>query len=368
MTKVTIKCGKKKHKNIEINPTDSFDDIQAIIFSLTGITVGRQKIIISGKKLETDNDVKQLIKNKTLITVMGSNANNKTHSSSNVKVIVDEQKYDELYKLSLGLNNLGNTCYLNAVLQCIKSVTELKQFLKTFFINNQHSICMASKLGKLLIELDSKNLDIDAITPYEFVQYFRITFPRFAARNQHMQYEQQDADEAFTEIISALRHDNNISIINELFEGEFQTTTVCIESNEEQKTILNEKFIKLQCFIDKNVNYITDGIQKGFVENIEKRSDKLGRNAQWKKTRVISKLPKYISVQLVRFYWKQNTQKNAKILRRVSFPEVLDVYDFCNDELKQSIERFRMIEIEKETNKIDSTDELLSGYYELCGI
>eukprot|EP01084_Bolivina_argentea_P093444 168056_1 len=247
MTKVTIKCGKKKHKNIEINPTDSFDDIQAIIFSLTGITVGRQKIIISGKKLETDNDVKQLIKNKTLITVMGSNANNKTHSSSNVKVIVDEQKYDELYKLSLGLNNLGNTCYLNSCIQCIKSVDELKDNLKNKIhtTNTNDNNNMVNKLGQLMIKLDTNS---DAVIPQEFVQYFRGAFPRFASRNEHGIWEQQDADEAYTEILSSLRQNNTFineekeNIINNLFQGEFETKMICIESQQESEINLIEQF------------------------------------------------------------------------------------------------------------------------------
>mmetsp|Transcript_57324 Transcript_57324/g.51611 ORF Transcript_57324/g.51611 Transcript_57324/m.51611 type:complete len:241 (-) Transcript_57324:90-812(-) len=171
-----------------------------------------------------------------------------------------------------------------------------------------------------------------------------------------------------------------------------------------------------------DTRHINDGIKKGFTENVEKRSNKLERNAIWTKTRAISKLPKYIPVQLVRFFWKQKTQKNAKILRKVIFPEKLDVYDFCNEKLKKSIEKYRKLKLEKEdkerekkqavnkesddkdknnnnddSNKmdvdnndndkdndkeeekkqddnndndieIDDKMELFSGYYELCGI
>ena len=403
--RVTIKCGKKKHKNVEIKSIDTFDDIQGIIFSLTQITPERQKIIIVGKKLENDDDVKKLIKKGVLITVMGSNAKKKNIDNDNndnkinvkfVENMTDAEKQNVFAELPPGLYNLGNTCYLNSCIQCIKSVNELKDYLKKYSLNNLQTTSMATKLGKLMTKLDSQS---DAVMPQEFVQYFRRTFPRFASRNEHGIWEQQDADEAYTEILSALRQDNQLTeenkeenIINKLFCGEFESKTICTETEDEPELNITEKFIKLQCFIDNNTRHINDGIKKGFTEDVEKRSDKLERNAIWKKTKLISKLPKYIPVQLVRFFWKQKTQKNAKILRKVIFPEKLDVYDFCNDKLKQSIEKYRKLKLEKEKEKDDKDnnnnnneqkmdvdnednednedkiDLLLTGYYELCGI
>merc|ERR1712244_56887 len=142
--------------------------------------------------------------------------------------------------------------------------------------------------------------------------------------------------------------EQKVNVIDNLFEGQFETKTVCTESEEEPELKVTEKFIKLQCFIDSDSRHINDGIKKGFLENVEKNSSKLGRNAIWTKTKAISALPKYIPVQLVRFFWKQKTQKNAKILRKVIFPQKLDVYDFCNDALKETIEKYRKLKLEKE--------------------
>jgi ubiquitin carboxyl-terminal hydrolase 14 len=37
---------------------------------------------------------------------------------------------------------------------------------------------------------------------------------------------------------------------------------------------------------------------------VEKYSDVLGRNAVWTKTQRIKKLPRYLCVQFMRFFWK----------------------------------------------------------------
>merc|ERR1712228_1001779 len=358
-----------------------------------------------------------MIKNKAFITVMGSNANKSITSLSDATSIKFVEEMSEAKKqkafaaLPPGLHNLGNTCYLNACIQSVKSVNELREYLKTYASNHADTNSVAAKLGHLMTKLDSNS---DAVIPQQFVQYFRDAFPRFASRNEQGHWEQQDADEAYTEIISALRQDNAFSIdeneekmnvIDSLFEGQFETKTICTESEEEPESKVTEKFIKLQCFIDINSRHINDGIKKGFTENVEKNSNKLGRNAIWTKTKSISVLPKYISVQLVRFFWKQKTQKNAKILRKIIFPiQKLDVYDFCNKDLKASIEKYRKLKLEKEDKErekkqsvassddkekeqkddkqqqmdvdVDASNEeqkideknLETGYYELCGI
>ena len=78
-----------------------------------------------------------------------------------------------------------------------------------------------------------------------------------------------------------------------------------------------------------------DGILAALSEKIEKRSEILDRNAGWTKTSRVSRLPKYLVVHFVRFYWKRDTNKKAKILRKVKFPMELDATEFCTDELKK---------------------------------
>ena len=52
----------------------------------------------------------------------------------------------------------------------------------------------------------------------------------------------------------------------------------------------------------------------------------------------------------MRFYWKQEsasagtTAQKAKILKNVAFPKVLDIWEFCTDELKASLDQGRQFE------------------------
>jgi len=70
----------------------------------------------------------------------------------------------------------------------------------------------------------------------------------------------------------------------------------------------------------------------------------------FKKTSRVSKLPGYLCVQFVRFYWKKESNVGgtkagkAKILRSVAYPRVFDIYNFCSDELKKSLDLGREFE------------------------
>lgn len=52
---------------------------------------------------------------------------------------------------------------------------------------------------------------------------------------------------------------------------------------------------------------------------LEKMSATLNRNAVYTKASRISRLPAYLAVQYVRFYWKASAKTNAKVLRVLLF-------------------------------------------------
>ena len=111
--------------------------------------------------------------------------------------------------------------------------------------------------------------------------------------------------------------------------------------------------MKLRCEIhreEKPINTLSEGVEATMVGQIEKNSELLQRNAIWMKKSCINSAPRYLCINFIRFYWKGaaelsgNEAGKAKILRKVMFPKVFDIYDFCTDELKQSLKEGRELE------------------------
>jgi ubiquitin carboxyl-terminal hydrolase 14 len=55
----------------------------------------------------------------------------------------------------------------------------------------------------------------------------------------------------------------------------------------------------------------------------------------------ISRLPAYLTIQFVRFYYKEKESINAKILKDVKFPFYFDAFELCSSELQQKLTPMR---------------------------
>ena len=77
-----------------------------------------------------------------------------------------------------------------------------------------------------------------------------------------------------------------------------------------------------------SINHLSEGLKLGLEGTVEKNSSVLDRNALWTKQQRISKLPRYLCIQFMRFFWKPTPESRdhagvkCKILRPVSFAEV----------------------------------------------
>jgi ubiquitin carboxyl-terminal hydrolase 14 len=208
--------------------------------------------------------------------------------------------------------------------------------------------------------------------PLMFLNALRTAFPQFAQKTKDGHgYAQQDAEEAWSQIVSQLRQklkfkdgssaDNNqdISFIDKYMAGKFESVMECDEpaakESGEEAVHSEDTFFKLNCHINAETNHLRDGLIAGLKEQIEKRSEVLGRDAMYTKSSNIARLPKYLPVHFVRFDWRRTTNKKAKIMRKVTFPQELDAIEFCTEELKKLLipVRDKIREIRKEEEDVD---------------
>lgn len=106
----------------------------------------------------------------------------------------------------------------------------------------------------------------------------------------------------------------------------------CDEAPEEPPSITHENILKIECNINISTNYMLTGIMnvriylliynythtitpsQALDQKVEKRSPSLGREAVYSQKSRITRLPGYLIVHMVRFAWRQDIQKKAKIM------------------------------------------------------
>lgn len=156
-------------------------------------------------------------------------------------------------------------------------------------------------------------------------QALRNAYPQFA-ENENGRYMQQDAEECFTQLLSSLRNrlrdpaaSNNT--IDNIFGIDFDVEYRCEHPDavQEEHEFTRESNLKLRCSVSPEISTLLAGLKLGMVEEVEKNSPSLGGAlAPYRKVQTIRRLPPYLTVQFMRFAWRADTQKRAKVLRVAS--------------------------------------------------
>ncbi|KAI4099212.1 MAG: hypothetical protein L6R37_006072 [Teloschistes peruensis] len=367
-----------KRYEVELDPSSTGETFKFQLYSLTGVEPDRQKILVKGGQLKDDTDLSTLgAKPGQIFMMMGTASTVSTNlerPKEQMKFMEDMTEAEAAKSegaMPAGLQNLGNTCYLNSTLQTLRCVPELQSALQKysgsssstgpdlsqFTFGGTSSLDLTASLRDLYKQMSETQ---QGFPPFAFLNALRSVFPQFAQKSKTGHgYAQQDAEEAWSQILSQVRpklkiQENtpkgeesaaqeaaDISFIDKYLAGRFESILECDEAEAkeggEESVKGEDVFLKLDCHINKDTNHLRDGILAGLEEKIEKKSSVLDRDAMYTKKSRIARLPKYLTVHFVRFFWKREVQKKAKIMRKVSFPQELDVVEFCTETLRKQL-------------------------------
>ncbi|GAA6071738.1 ubiquitin carboxyl-terminal hydrolase 14, partial [Tachysurus ichikawai] len=210
MNMLNVKWGKEKFEAVELNTEEPPMVFKAQLFALTGVQPDRQKVMIKGGTLKDEEWGNIKIKNGMTFLMMGS-ADTLPEEPAVRPMFVEDMTEEQLasaMELPCGLTNLGNTCYLNATVQCLRSVPELRTSLKKYSgaLRSSGANAPSQYITAALRDLyESMDKTSSSIPPIILLQFLHMAFPQFAEKDDQGQYLQQDANECWVQLMRVLQ-------------------------------------------------------------------------------------------------------------------------------------------------------------------
>lgn len=287
---VSVKWNKEKF-DLEANLAEPPLVFKSQLFALTGVQPDRQKVMLKGKTLGDDSWDGFPMKNGSQLMMMGSGEAIPTASKAKPMFVEDMTGAQFLRALEMppGLKNLGNTCYMNATLQCLRVVPELRNALKSFHGQISQAnlqVCRIFKFKNFFLILRFLNFQVDPsqsltaavknlftmmdeskqaeVVPMIMLTVLHSAFPRFAEKGEHGEQMQQDANEFWVELVRCLQSKLNVSgksLITQYFGIKFDVTFKCKESEEEPPTKTTDEELQFPCFLSQDVKYMQSGLR-----------------------------------------------------------------------------------------------------------
>eukprot|EP00542_Grammatophora_oceanica_P011263 CAMPEP_0194032660 /NCGR_PEP_ID=MMETSP0009_2-20130614/5551_1 /TAXON_ID=210454 /ORGANISM="Grammatophora oceanica, Strain CCMP 410" /LENGTH=556 /DNA_ID=CAMNT_0038673169 /DNA_START=19 /DNA_END=1689 /DNA_ORIENTATION=+ len=410
---LTIKWGKESFK-LKWVVDSGVKGLKTELEEQTGVPNDRMKLMAKSKglwkgvlkddcDLSTIDFAAALTKNKGVLNLLLMGSATKLAAPKVKTVFLEDLPPEEIAKVKepSGLTNLGNTCYLNSVVQCLRAIKPLRQGLSGYTPSSSstssHSLTGQANtmfLGALRDTFASLDRTAEAVSPMQLVQATRSAFPQFAQPGPQGQPMQQDAEEFYSGLLTIASSEttgtNTIqrglgskvsadelkgadNLVDAVFGLKMEETLTCdeLEASAEVTEPPVKSFDlqrKLVCNIQGgsdgnsskvNVSHVAEGIQLSLEGKLEKRSEVLGRDAMWTRRQRIARLPPVLVVQFGRFYWKETPDSQdhsgvkCKVMKPVAFNGILDVYDFCSEDVQKVLKKARDKALKEDEERIN---------------
>ncbi|CAC9517264.1 ubiquitin carboxyl-terminal hydrolase [Leishmania donovani] len=388
MAEIKVKWG-KENLTMEVDLGSTVGAFKEALKAKTGVPVEKQKLMGLKPSMNKDDATLSAAGLVTGKTVMLIGSAESTAAVPTVQAAVVEANetggYTATATTSNGLKNIANTCYLNSALQMMRSIPEIREVLEAYRGDN----ALLQQLAAVLQLLESTK---DAVMPLQFWTTLVQTNPTFGERNEHGGFMQQDSQEVLNMLLQAVN-----SVLPEkyahLFEGKLHQTLTCVDDPADKGKESDVPFTMLSCNITGEVQTLEAGLEHAFDERFTAPCEALQKDvAQFTRVSKLTEAPEYVFVHMVRFSWRGDIQKKAKILKPITFPFILDTTIISTEALKaaqkpvregirerrdKELERRRRPRTEEKPSPVDKPQEEEkvplalkneSGYYDLCGV
>ncbi|CAF4502023.1 unnamed protein product [Rotaria sp. Silwood1] len=156
-----------------------------------------------------------------------------------------------------GLVNLGSTCFMNSIFQCLNSIPQF--IVKIAELNDEVNAPIISEYKKLVKKMWSGKYT--AVDPSLLLNNIQDNLPHYA------NYRQQDAQEFMNHFLNLIHDEFSMktTLITELFYGQLQSTVKCLGCRQTEITKEPFSFLPLSIsnYNQKSVLYVkVDGEQR----------------------------------------------------------------------------------------------------------
>ncbi|TIB74037.1 cysteine proteinase [Wallemia mellicola] len=223
-----------------------------------------------------------------------------------------------------GMDNLGNSCYCNSVLQSLYFCRPLRELVLALPSDVDKS--MYTVLRGLFQDISTQPKRTGVIQTKSFVEKLRQENELFRSTTH------QDAHEFLNYLLNRVAEDltrltkSSHTLVHSLFEGTLTNETKCMTC--ENITHRDESFLDLSINVEEDSN-VTECLSNFSVREMLCQKNKFfcdscGGLQEAEKWMRIKKLPNILALHLKRFKYQEDQSRYIKLSYRVAFPFLLE--------------------------------------------